>query len=378
MGQDGAYGAAGGLTVGVEEEFLVVDPATGRTVPRAAEVLARAATSPAAAPDAALHPELSAGQLEAATGVCTTLDGLRVQLADGRRRLAAAAAAEGLRLLSTGTPVLDGPVGVSGGERFGEIVAAFAGVVGDYQACGCHVHVGVPDTETAVAVVNHLRPWLPTLAALSANSPFDRGRDSGFASWRLVQQARFPGAGVPPWFGSAADYRAGLGRLVECGALVDESMTFWLARPSPHLPTVELRAADAAGSVEEAVVQAALSRALVRTALTELAAGREGSPVDDQVAAAALWAAARYGLAGAGVDPLAACRVPAAALLHRLVSRVSAALEDAGDLSAVRAGVTRLLAGGTGAERQRRAAAEGGPEAVVDMLAAQTDPGPPR
>jgi carboxylate-amine ligase len=360
-------------TMGVEEEFLLVDPETRRTAPRAPAVLARAVGRYDPAPGGGLHEELLSTQVEAATGTCAALAGLRDQLYDGRRRLAAAARAEGLRLVSSGTAVLPGPPPpAAAGGRFAEVAARYAGVVADYQACGCHVHVGVADRETAVAVVNHLRPWLPTLLALSANSPFDRGRDSGYQSWRVLDQARFPGAGVPPWFPSAAAYEHLVARLVEAGAFVDEGMSFWFARPSPRLPTVEVRAADAAATVEEAVLQAALTRALVHAAVADLAAGREAPAAGDQICAAATWSAARYGAGGPAVHPLEERRVPAARLLAELLDRVRPALEEYGDLDSVRAALALIGRRGSGADRQRAAAASGLP-AVVDMLADQTE-----
>lgn len=391
-----------GSTFGVEEEFLLVDAESGRPVPRAPEVLADGAAG--AAPGAGaqggrtgaagtmdtgtsdagagrragavpeLKHELPATQVESATGVCTTLAGLAYQVLAGRERLAAAADRSGALLLSTGTPPLSsGEVPVTEGDRFRIIRERYAGLVADYQACGCHVHVGVDGADTAVAVVGHLRPWLPTLLALSANSPFDHGRDTGYASWRMVEQSRFPGAGMPPRFASAAAYEREVDRLVACGVLVDDRMSFWLARPSPRFATVELRAADAAQTVEETLLQAALSRALVRTALSALAAGREPPYLDDQVAAAALWSASRHGLRGPAVHPLWERQVPAAVLVESLLEHVGTALEESGDAGFVRAVVSDLVARGTGAERQR-AAGVFGADAAVRYVARQTAP----
>ncbi|WP_246450164.1 carboxylate-amine ligase [Allostreptomyces psammosilenae] len=331
-----------------------------------------------------LKAEFLATQVESASGVCTRLEGLRSQLLAGRRRLAEAARTCGARLVSVGNPVLsDGdpvpsppPQSENGADRYARIRDLFAGAVADYQACGCHVHVGVPDRETAVQVVNRLRPWLPTLLALSANSPFDHGRDTGCHSWRMIAQGRFPGAGVPPVFESVEDYDAQIARLVDCGAVVDEQMTFWLARPSQHLPTVEVRAADA-GTVDGTLLQAALTRALVDTALEDLAEGRPPVRVRDTVAAAAVWCAARYGLRGPAVHPVAERRVPAAELVAELYNVVRPALAERGD----EALTSRLLHEAlqqTGPERQRDAAAAGGPTAVVDQLIAVTDPGAAR
>ncbi|WP_433336544.1 carboxylate-amine ligase [Spirillospora sp. CA-294931] len=355
-------------TVGVEEEFHLVDPVSGETRPGAASVLARAGDRPAGA----FHSELLLSQVEAVTGVCSDLGTLRGQIEEGRRRLDAAARDEGLRLSASGTPVRPGPAPeITPGERFALITATHAGTVRDYETCGCHVHVGVPDREAGVAVVNHLRPWLPMLVALAANSPFHRGRDTGYASWRIIEQARFPGAGTPPWTASAADYDARLDRLVDCGVLADPGMTFWLARPSPRFPTVEVRAADSVGTPGEAVLQAALTRALVRTALDDLAAGREAGKADDQFCAAALWSAARYGLDGPAIDPEGRGTYTAARRVRALVDHVRPALEEAGDLDTVRTAVAWLERAGTGTARQRRAAATG-PGAVIAMLIEQT------
>lgn len=362
-----------GLTVGVEEEFLFVDPASGRTTPCAPQVFDR--SMPACPAGATVQRELRATQAEASTGICHGEAELRQHLVAGRQALAVAAGAEGVLLVPTGCPPL-GTTATStqGGQaaRFTQIDEIYQGMVADYEACGCHVHVGVPDRESAVAIVNHLRPWLPVLLALSVNSPFVDGRDSGYGSWRIVQQSRFPGAGMTPWFASFADYAGEVGRLIECGVLVDERMTFWLARPSPALPTVELRVADTAATVDEAVLYALLARALVRTALAELARGREAGRVDPQVAAAAMWSAARYGLTGAAVDPVRGGLVPAQQRLAELLAHIRPALADTGDLGTVVRLLGWLWRDGTGAQRQRAAASAHGILAAVHQLSVQT------
>lgn len=232
----------------------------------------------------------------------------------------------------------------------------------------------MPDRDTAVAVVNHLGRWLPTLLALSGNSPFDGGADTGHDSWRMVQQTRFPGSGVAPWFDGYAAHRAEIARLVDCGVIVDENQTFWLARPAPKLPTVELRIADTASTVDEAVLQALLARALVRTALDALERGDEARPLRPQVASAAVWTAARYGLHGPAVDPVRAARVPAGSMVKALLSHVTDALEDAGDLRQAQVLLGCLRRDGTGARRQREAAKRG-PRAVIQMLMTEATPG---
>ncbi|MEV6611891.1 YbdK family carboxylate-amine ligase [Kutzneria sp. NPDC051319] len=345
-------------TIGVEEEFLLVDRA-GTTTPRAAEVLARC---PSSLPDGmTVQRELRDTQIEVATGICTSFDELRGQLVAGRQTLAAAC--PDVRVLASGTPVL----GSARPERaldtrFRAVDRLYAGITADYEACGCHVHVGVPDKDTAVAVVNHVARWLPTLLALSVNSPFHNGQDHGYGSWRIVQQSRFPGSGLAPRCADFSQWQQETARLVDCGVLVDERQTFWYARPSPHLPTVEFRIADTAAAVDDAVLQALLCRALVNTALAQLDRGAEA--VSAQAGAAAVWTAARYGMDGPAVDPLLGKQVSAGIMLAGLLDHVRDALVEAGDLDEVH----RLLRDRrTGATLQRLVAAAG-LDAVVRQL----------
>ncbi|MEU4253659.1 glutamate--cysteine ligase [Amycolatopsis sp. NPDC026612] len=367
--------ADGPPTMGVEEEFLLVNPRTGHASPCAEPVLARYRHHGPLPDGVGVHRELRLTQLEAVSGVCTTAEELRHQLTVARRVLAGAAAAEDCALLATGTPVGPGPATQPPAStgRYAEIDAAYGAVVADYEACGCHVHIGVPDPDTAVAVVNHLGRWLPTLLALSANSPFDHGRDTGYDSWRMVLQSRFPGSGVAPHLRGHAEYRRAVETLVDCGALVDPDQTFWLARPSGRFPTVEFRVADTALTVDHAVLQALLSRALVRRALTDLAEGREAEPLSPQVAAAAVWAAARHGLAGQLVGAAEETRRPAWTLVDELLAHVRESLEESGDLAEVRKLVDAVRVDGTGAAQQR-AVAGLGTAAAVRWLTAATVP----
>ncbi len=360
--------------IGVEEEFLLVDPRTGVSCPRAEAVIARHRACCPLPDGASVHRELRLTQIEAVTGVCTTADELYEHLTAGRRTLAEAAAGEDCAIIASGTPLHPSPERDLGlDDRYGKIDALYAGVVEAYEACGCHVHVGVPDRETAVAVVNHVAEWLPTLLALSANSPFSGGRDTGYESWRTVEQSRFPGSGIAPYFTDAAAYEEQVGKLVDCGILVDGNQTFWLARPSSRWPTVEIRAADTASTVDEAVLQALLTRGLVRTALTDLDHGVEAVPLDPQIAAAAVWSAARHGLSGPAIDPVTEKPVPAGDRVAALLAHAGPALEDTGDLALVRTLLDRLEREGTGADRQRRAAADGD-VAVLRMLTGETVP----
>ncbi|ATY11734.1 glutamate--cysteine ligase [Amycolatopsis sp. AA4] len=356
-------------TLGVEEEFLLAAPEDGRPMPVADEVLGKVGRL---ADGAAVHRELRATQVEHATGVCTTAAQLRAQLCRGRLALSRAATDAGCVLLATGSPVgaLRSPAEPLPPDRYARIDAHYGDLAADYEACGCHVHVGVPDADTAVAVVNHLARWLPVLLALSANSPFDRGRDTGLHSWRMALQSRFPGSGIAPHARSHAEHVRLVDSLVECGALVDREQTFWLAWPSPRYPTVELRVADVPLTVEGTLLQAVLSRALVATALADLDRGVEAPPLDPQICSAAVWAATRHGLTGTLVDPLRARPLPAVRAVADLLRHAETALQAAGDYDPAHRLVRTALRDGTGSAAQRKA----GPDGVVAMLASHTVP----
>ncbi|MFB7719859.1 YbdK family carboxylate-amine ligase [Nocardia sp. NPDC056100] len=354
-------------TMGFEEEFLLLD-ADGAAQPKAEAVLGWLRANPA--PGALrFEPELQPIQVEAVSAVHTDMAGLRAELVGARERLAAAASECGVAVVPIGTAPRRWELAPDAAmaERYACIQDRFEGAMRSYTACGAHVHVGVESRDLAVAVINHLRPWLPTLIAAGANSPFHGGRDSGYDSWRIAEQSRFPGFGLPPYTGSAADYDERIATLIDCGVLVDDHMSFWLARPSDAYPTVEIRAVDTAATVDDAILQAVLSRGLVHKAVHELAAGIEGPRFDAQLGAAAVWSAARFGLAGRAVDPVEGVRVPAIHLLDRMVEWISEELEELGDLDLAHRLLRTLRFAGTGADRQR-AAARSGLAGLVDSF----------
>ncbi|WP_433479141.1 carboxylate-amine ligase [Spirillospora sp. CA-142024] len=341
------------LRFGIEEEYFVVDPVSREVVPGAGAVVRRAS----AALGERTSTELVEFLAEAKTPPCDDLDKLGEQVHAMRAAMAAAAAAEGVRLAATGTPVLGEvvPAPIAAGARYAESRAVYRGLDDEQSICSCHVHVEMPDRERAVQVSNHLRPWLPTLLALTANSPYWAGRDTGHACWRVLAWSRWPVAGPPPFFESAAHYDDLVGTLLGCGALMDTGTIFWDVRPSARLPTVEIRLADVATTAADATVFAALVRALVQVSSDAVEAGVRAPDPSPETLRAAYWLAARDGLTGRGMDVRTGRPAGFGALAGDLLAHVLPALREAGDLDVVTRGVRRLLAGGTGAERQRRA-----------------------
>lgn len=352
-------------TVGVEEEFLLVDAGSGALRPDAADVLAAAESLVAGGLDA----ELQTAVVETGSAVCADLAGTAAELHRRRAALVSAAGAVGARVLATGTHPTASPtdVPITDKERYQRMAAVFGPLAGEALVCGCHVHVAVPDREEGVAVLDRIRPWLAVLLAAATNSPLWDGRDTGYASWRAQVWKRWPTAGPTSAFGSLAAYDRLRYDLIASGAALDDGMLYFDARLSARYPTVEIRVADVCPAVEDAVLVAALARGLVVTALA--AADRPAPEIPVELLRAAAWAASRYGLGGRLVDPVARRARPAGEVVDRLHRHLRAALEETGDAALVSDGLARLGRSGTGADRQRAAFGRGGPAAVLAAVA---------
>jgi carboxylate-amine ligase len=356
-------------TLGVEEEYLLLD-GEGLPAARSGEVLARARDDASGAAD--LQYELLQVQVEVATPVCHELAEVREHLSGLRARLGHAAEAVGCRLASVGAAPLaadDEDVPVTDKPRYRTMHEKAPALVEEQLINGMHVHVGVPDRGAGLAVLAAVRPWLPVLLALSANSPFWRGRDSGFASFRAVHFARWPVEGAPPVFASVDDYERRVENLLATGAIVDRGQLYWHARLSEHAPTVEVRVADVQLDTGSAVVVAGLVRALAHAVLS-------GNPPDGgpampvELLRAATWVAARHGLDTELVDPRSRTTRPAVDVVRSLVHEVENALRELDDVDAVRDGVEQVLRDGNGAARQRTALHEHGLPGVLHLIAA--------
>lgn len=354
-------------TIGVEEEFFLVDPHTRFLVPAGPEVAERAAEEVGDL----VTKEFALCQVEGRTSPCRSAGELREQLERVRGALVAAARGEGADLCASGTAVMQevGPVLVADHPRYQASRVQYRNMMDDFAISALHVHVHLPDRELAVLTANHLRPWLPLLIALSANSPFDRGRDSGYASWRTVIRSRFPCLGPPPYAASLHEHERLAVAIADSEAMLDAGTPFWDLRPNPRLPTLEIRAMDVLQELDDTVAVAVLLRGLTVTAATRARCGDPGPVWEGEVLRAACWRAARDGWSGKSFDPHTGRYRPVAVLAEELLVFLRAALEEAGDLDEVVALFDRLSGRGDGAARQRAWAAGGaGPQAVVDRL----------
>ncbi|MER7516184.1 glutamate--cysteine ligase [Streptomyces sp. NPDC126499] len=349
----------GPRTLGVEEELLVVDPVTGVPQPLAgavagitawhADVLRRAdRVEPA-------KTELFREMLEIATPPCAGADELDEQLRQARLAAAAAAKEAGVAVAALATaPVRFEPV-LSPDDRYRRIEDRFARLVDDKLTCACHVHVHLASAEEGVGVLDRIRPWLAPLLALSANSPYWQGRDTGYASWRHQLWSRWPMSGPSELYGDVAAYEETTRAMLASEVLVDDHMVYFDARLSRSYPTVEVRVGDVCLHVEDAVLLALLVRALVETEARAWRAGVDADPVPTAVLRLASWRAARHGLGERLLHPRTWRPAPAADVLRALLDHVGPALEATGDLDRAVRGVELLLSRGTGADLQRAA-----------------------
>jgi glutamate---cysteine ligase / carboxylate-amine ligase len=363
--------------VGVEEELLLVDPETLELANAAGHVLHEHRRehrdddgSPASQE---LEGELLRHMVETHTDPAADLAVVEQDLREARRTALIAAEESGFALAAVATPPL-GPTdpAVSVNPRYEHIVDEFGDTGRGAGTLGMHVHVDIADDEEGVRVIDGLRPWLPLLVALSANSPYAAGRDTGYASWRHQVWTRWPTAGPAEQFGSAATYHRVGRSLIDTGAALDAGMLYYDARLAADFPTVEVRVADTCTEIDDALVVVALTRALVETLAHD---PDDAEPVRSDLLRAAGWRAARYGVSGALVHPLTWELVPAAEALEVLVRRVAPALDESGDAERIREGLARLSATGNGARRQRAAYERTGElrDVVADVVARTAD-----
>ncbi|MFJ9536176.1 glutamate--cysteine ligase [Streptomyces sp. NPDC101225] len=338
-------------TVGVEEELLLVDPGSGEPKALSGAVLARAARDDPG--QEVFEKELYGQMLEFATHPQGDMAELGAEIVRCRKEAARHAGEIGCTVAALASSPLPVSPSVAKGDRYRWMARQFGLAAQEPLVCGCHVHVAVDSDEEGVAVLDRIRPWLSVLAALSANSPYWQGQDTGYHSYRSRVWQRWPSAGPTEVFGSAERYHRRVADMVASGVILDEGMVYLDARLSQRYPTVEIRVADVCLHASSAVLIATLARALVETAARQWRAGRE--PVDHSVSLLrmAAWRAARSGLAEELLHPATMRRLPAATVVDALLEHAGQALADSDDLDRARVGCARLLDGGTGAQIQR-------------------------
>ncbi|MDQ2669663.1 MAG: glutamate--cysteine ligase [Gemmatimonadota bacterium] len=360
-----------GYTLGIEEEFQIVDPVTRELRAGIHHILPTAGASAAE-----VQAEIYQSMIETATPICRSLAEAREELVRLRRTVIAAAEEEGAQLGAAGTHPISHWTDqeITPHDRYQRTTQHFQQIGRELLIYGCHVHVGVPDREVALHVVNRARVWLAPLVALAANSPFWLARDTGYASFRTAVWSRFPTSGPPGVFSSYEEYEQLVLALAATGVVRDPTRLYWDLRIPVGKPTVEFRATDVCLTVDESVMVAGLCRALVRTAAD---AAERDEPVPfarHELLRCANWMAARYGVEGELVDLNAGgAPKPAAEIVGALLEYTRPALEAHGDWDEVSGLVAETLRRGSGTRRQREVYWRTGRlEDVVDYIVAET------
>lgn len=337
-------------SLGIEEEFQIVDPETLELRSGAQELLPRTGAN-----GREVQFEIYQSMIETASPICGSLSAARAEVARLRRNVIQAAEQGGVRIAAAGTHPFShwADQELTPGERYARTHSRFQQLGRELLIYGCHVHVGMPNREAALEVLNRSRIWLSCLIALTANSPFWVGRDTGYASFRTEVWTRFPMAGPPNLFESLAEYERLVSTLLDGGLVLDRSRIYWDLRIPETLPTVEFRCTDVCLTIDETIMVAGLCRALARAGREAAERGEPVPRVRQEVLRCAHWQAARWGLDGGLVDARAGRVAPAAEVIEELLRFLRPALEANGDWDEVSALVREALARGSGARRQR-------------------------
>jgi carboxylate-amine ligase len=355
---DHAFGSAPPFSLGVEEELFLVDPATGAQIDASRAVLERIGEV-----DGTVERELHACQVELITSVCATAG----EAVDALRGLRAAVGATGAGLLGAGMhpAAPEGLAEITDKERYAQIRHLLGDAVADPTG-GLHVHVGMPDADTAIRAFNALRRHLPLLQALGANSPFRHGRDTGLASAREVTMRGWPRSGVPRAMRDFEDFCTSSALLTAAADVPDYTWFWWKLRPHPRLGTVEVRALDAQTSLDDVASLVALTHCLARHAAEAPSQPDPPPEILDEGA----FRAARFGVE-ADLPGADGTHRPVRVLLREAVHTVRGHARELGCEDELEA-TARLVERGGGAGRQRDMHAIGGLGALLRDTVART------
>lgn len=335
-------------TVGIEEELMILDPDSYALVNAIDDLLEDS-------PDGAIKPELMESVLEISTNPCADVREAGVALRSLRRQVRDTADKKGLVIGSAGTHPLARweDQRITAAPRYRDLVQELRFVARQEIIFGLHVHIGLDDADKAIHVANGMRVHVPILLALSANSPYWRGDDTGLASTRMPIFRAFPRVGIPPYYDGWDDYEQRIAFMVDTGVMEDYTWLWYDVRPHPNFGTVEIRAMDAQTHVEHTLGLAALIQAMVKELAEHFDAGKQLTAYPYEMLDENKWLASRHGLDGELVDLPDRSTVPTKVLAQRLLDRLREHAQDLGSADALD-GISDLLERGNGASRQRK------------------------
>src|SRR6516162_5219973 len=340
------------FTIGVEEEFQIIDPETLELRSHVVQLLSAAASRGLGDQ---VKQEMHQSIVETGTKICENVSELRLEMHRTRSELVMAAESTGLRVAAAGTHAFSIWIDqvISPGERYQHIIEEMGQLARSLLIFGMHIHVAMPDKQTTIDMMNMVRYFLPHLLALSTSSPFWMGRNTGLKSFRTTVFRRFPRTGIPEIFDSWSAYENYVNLLVKLNCIDNGKKIWWDVRPHPTYGTLEFRMFDTATKVEEAVAIAALTQAIV-VKLHRLYTGNQSWRTYRRVLIEEnKWRAARYGIEGKLIDFGREAEVPMRELMYELMELIDDVVDDLGSRSAVEY-IHTILNEGTSAERQLR------------------------
>lgn len=357
-----AFDAAESLTIGIEEEVMLLDGETLQLAPRAGELLH------ALAGDPRFKPELPAAHVELITPSGASVADAIAHLAVARRDLHRAAGALGLLVIGAGAHPFSAPIGTLNDGPLYDAMRNRYGLMADVQqVCGLHVHVAVGGADATIAVHDMLRAHLPDLAALAAAAPFYAGLDTGLASVRPKIAGLLPRQGIPPTLGDVDGLARELAWGVRAGVMPDARRWWWELRPHPGFGTLEVRVCDAQATTAETAALAATIHALVAALRERYDAGERAAPVAAWRIDENRWSACRDGVAGMMADPLTGDCESTRERLRRLLAGLVPHAERLGCASALLDASRPLVTDGAAGSHRELAARHGLPGLVITL-----------
>src|SRR5246500_4615663 len=357
-------------TLGIEEEFAIVDPQTRELRSHIQEILEGGKIML----KEQIKPEMHQSVVELGTEVCDSIEHARAHVIELRSKLAELAAGSGLKIASVGTHPFSHwrDQLITEGERYREIVKDMQSLARANLIFGLHVHVGIPNRELAIHVMNQARYFLPHVYALSVNSPFWVGQDTGLKGYRLKVFERFPRTGIPDAFESLSEYEDYCKLLVKTGCIDNPKKIWWDIRLHPVFDTLEVRVCDAQSRVDDTLAIAALIQALISKLFKLLRRNTTFRVYRRRLLDENRWRASRYGIDGKLIDFGKEAEVETRSLLNELLEFISTEVNELGTQSEM-AHIERIMREGTGADRQLAAFAHAQDmKSVVDQIVAET------
>jgi carboxylate-amine ligase len=337
------------FTLGIEEEYLVVDADTLDLVEAPDELMQKCVDRLGKK----VSPEFLKCQIEVGTGVCATVAEAREELADLRRSVKELCNAYGLEPIAASThPFADWHrQHFTDKERYRALERDLAGVARRMLICGMHVHVGIEDDDLRIDLLNQFSYFLPHLLALSASSPFWEGRETGLHSYRLTVFDNLPRTGLPPPFASYSEYERSIRTIIDTGIIEDATKIWWDLRPSARFPTLESRICDVSPRLDHAVAIAAMTQCVMKMLYTLRRENKRWRQYDRFLIEENRWRAQRYGMSEGLIDFGIGEIVPFGELLEELITLVTPHARDLGCLDEI-GGVRAIFAHGTSSQRQ--------------------------